>query len=262
MASDERGGQRKPPRVEVLYFPKKPKPAQTGTTHVARTRTKTLTLPEFRPDDDVVTQPHYEPPEERPARATPPIRDRRSKRGPRPKVQGKPSARRRTPPEPFRPIEVDTDPALRYHKEKVDQMLQANAPHESGELSPQRLAELSLYGHRLFESGRLHEARVVFEGLVEMNVRDAFPYTMLGTVYLALGAQDRALALFEAAVELDPNDLAALVYRGEIRLSRGKLKPALDDLNRAISMGLGDDPFVQRAKRLVRLAQDMAQKRR
>ncbi|MBL8949409.1 MAG: tetratricopeptide repeat protein [Myxococcaceae bacterium] len=128
--------------------------------------------------------------------------------------------------------------------------------------TPQEAADLAAFGHRLFELGKLDEARVIFEKLVNAETRDAFVHTMLGTVYLALNAQDRALALFQAALKLDPDDLAAVVYRGEIRLNRGKLKAAVEDLQRAIGLGPSTDPFVERAKRLMKMAKHLAKKKK
>jgi len=128
--------------------------------------------------------------------------------------------------------------------------------------TPQEAAELAAFGHKLFEMGKLDEARVIFEKLVGADTRDAFVHTMLGTVYLALNAQDRALALFQAALKLDPDDLAAVVYRGEIRLNRGKLKAAMEDLQRALSLGASTDPFVERAKRLIKMAKHLAKKKK
>ena len=49
-------------------------------------------------------------------------------------------------------------------------------------------------------------------------------------------------------------DLAALVYRGEIRLSRRKVARAEEDLGRAVKLGPPGDPFVARAKKLLTLA--------
>lgn len=121
-------------------------------------------------------------------------------------------------------------------------------------LSPAVAAEMCLRGHALFESGRVDEARRVFETVVQSGVQEAFPHTMLGTIYLSLGKQERALARFEAALELDPRDVAARVYRGEIRLGRGKLKQAVEDLRTAQRHGSKDDPFFDRAERLLALA--------
>ena len=87
-----------------------------------------------------------------------------------------------------------------------------------------------------------------------MGPRESFPFTMLGTVYLAMELPDRALALFESALELDKGDVAASVYRGELRLRRGKVRPALADLERAVAGGDASDPFVQRGKRLLQEA--------
>ena len=121
-------------------------------------------------------------------------------------------------------------------------------------MTRQRAAELAVFGHKLFEEGRHDEARQVFEGLVSAGVEDSFAHTMLGTIYLANKDADRALALFEAALSLDPDDLAARVYRGEIRLAKGDPKRALDDLKRVATKGPKNDPFTDRARRLLRLA--------
>jgi tetratricopeptide (TPR) repeat protein len=121
--------------------------------------------------------------------------------------------------------------------------------------SRQMVGELSLKGHSLFESGRLHEARNVFQALVDAQVDEAFPYTMLGTIHMAIGQLQDALELFQKALAIDPRELSALVYRGEIRLMKGQVEAALKDLNRAIGLGRGRDPFVERAKKLIHLAQ-------
>jgi tetratricopeptide (TPR) repeat protein len=128
--------------------------------------------------------------------------------------------------------------------------------------TPQESADLAAFGHKLFEMGKLDEARVIFEKLVAADPRDGFVHTMLGTVYLALNSQDRALALFQAALKIDPDDLAAVVYRGEIRLNRGKVKSALEDLQRALGLGRESDPFVERAKRLIRMAKGLAKRKK
>ncbi|MFZ5470401.1 MAG: tetratricopeptide repeat protein [Myxococcota bacterium] len=212
---------KKAARVPVFYFPKRAK--------AVLARSQTLTLPEFRLDTNEaerVTDPLGVPavPEASPPSASP---------SPKPRKGGK-------------------------KKGKKDGKA---AKPRGRELTPTQVAEMSLLGHQLFEMGRLDEARVVFEGLVGLGVKDAFPHTMLGTIYLALDDQERALALFEAALQVDRSDLAALVYRGEIRLNRGKVKPALEDLSRAIELGLGDDPFVERARRLMVMAQEVLKRR-
>jgi tetratricopeptide (TPR) repeat protein len=132
----------------------------------------------------------------------------------------------------------------------------------SGRKTPQEVADLSLFGHQLFEMGKVQEAKVIFEGLVGTGSKDAFAHTMLGTIYLALKDQARALSLFQLALEIDPDDVSALVYRGEIRLNRGKVKGAVEDLTRALKLGASDDPFVERASRLLRMAKALFKRAR
>jgi tetratricopeptide (TPR) repeat protein len=132
----------------------------------------------------------------------------------------------------------------------------------SGRKTPREVADLALFGHQLFELGRVDEARVIFEGLVATGAKDAFTHTMLGTIYLALKDQVRALTLFQLALEIDPGDVSALVYRGEIRLNRGKVKGGLEDLTRAVKLGSAEDPFVERAKRLLRMAKTLLKRAR
>ena len=125
---------------------------------------------------------------------------------------------------------------------------------ETVDPAEQAFADLTRLGHEAFEAGRAAEARVVFESLVALGRRDPFAHTMLGTILLGAHALDKAMEQFEAALEIDPDDLAALVYRGEIRLSRRKMARAIEDLERAVKLGAVTDPFVARARKLLTLA--------
>ncbi len=118
----------------------------------------------------------------------------------------------------------------------------------------QAFADLARLGHEAFQAGRAGEAKVIFESLVALGRHDAFAHTMLGTILLGAQELDAALDQFETALSIDPEDLAALVYRGEIRLSRRKVARAEEDLGRAVKLGPPGDPFVARAKKLLTLA--------
>lgn len=118
----------------------------------------------------------------------------------------------------------------------------------------QAFADLTRVGHEAFEAGRTEEARVIFESLVALGQSHPFAHTMLGTIHLGAHRIDAALAQFEAALAIDPDDLAALVYRGEIRLTKRKWVGAMDDLERAVKLGRAQDPFVLRARKLLPLA--------
>lgn len=171
---------------------------------------------------------------------------------------GEPTAVGRRSPTP-RGIAIASDPTLQHHREAVSRVLTSRPRRKTPQrkttgVSREQVVGMSLYGHQLFEEGKLEEARVVFEGLVGMGVEDAYAHTMLGTIFLAQGDQDRALALFEAALGISGRDTAARVYRGEIRLNRGQTRAALEDFQAAIRSADPSDPFVERARRLAELA--------
>ncbi len=116
--------------------------------------------------------------------------------------------------------------------------------------------DMAALGHELFSRGKIAEAKVIFEGLAADAVRfaDGFVFTMLGTIHLAQNELEKAATRFEEALKIDENDLAALVYRAEIRLQKRRVRQAVEDLQRALELGSPEEPFVDRAKRLLQLA--------
>src|SRR5512141_2633247 len=58
-------------------------------------------------------------------------------------------------------------------------------------------------GCDLAAAGRIEEARIIFEGLVEGNPKDSASRAALGTVYQRLGRFDDAVAEYSAALERD-----------------------------------------------------------
>lgn len=155
-----------------------------------------------------------------------------------------------------------TPPAVPRKRLEIQELLAAPDPVAVMEgLGPGELRELALVGHKLFDLGKLNAARVIFEGLVGLGSQEAFPHTMLGTIYLALGDRGRAFLLFEAALRFDPRDLAARVYRAEVQLTAGRMKEATRDLRAVIDQGPADDPFVDRAHRLLKMAEERERRR-
>jgi Flp pilus assembly protein TadD len=89
-------------------------------------------------------------------------------------------------------------------------------------------AAIARIGVELAAAGRLAEALVVFEGLVELNPRDAGARAALGTVYQRLGRTDDALAAYGAALDLDGRHPVALGNRGELLLRLGRAEGFAD----------------------------------
>jgi tetratricopeptide repeat protein len=159
-------------------------------------------------------------------------------------------------------VDVPEESGGRYRAERVRRLLWHQQPgHPFPMLSEGDVTELACFGRFLFEIGRFDDAQLVLEGLVASGIMDPFPYTMLGTVYLAQRDLNRALALFEAALALNPKDLAAHVYRAEIRLRQGRPELAGPDLRYALEFGDPDDPFTVRAAQLKKLVRRARQAR-
>jgi type III secretion system low calcium response chaperone LcrH/SycD len=107
------------------------------------------------------------------------------------------------------------------------------------------------YGFGLYQEGKYHDARTIFEGLVVCNPYDAYFHNMLGAVYQQLDMKDEAAEEYTLAIELDPEQLHAHVNRGELYLQSGEFDKALDDLKRAIELDPdGRDPAGVRARAL------------
>lgn len=106
-------------------------------------------------------------------------------------------------------------------------------------------------GCELAASGRLEEARTIFEGLVAGNPKDSGAQAALGTVYQKLGRNEDALAAYEAALQADASNPVALANRGELRLKSGD-RQGLTDLAKAVESDLqGETVSGRRAKALV-----------
>lgn len=171
-----------------------------------------------------------------------------------------PEVNLQTVEEPVTEVEVETSPKKGVEKKKRRTQSSPGArvtlsdERKADEGEPHGLSDLAVLGHELFTRGRVSEAKAIFEGLVVSAPDDSFAKTMLGTICLSLSDYDRALELFEEALALDPCDVPALVYRGELRLEKKKHKGAASDFERALELGEPGDPFLERAARLLKIA--------
>ncbi|SEK52462.1 Tetratricopeptide repeat-containing protein [Stigmatella aurantiaca] len=184
------------------------------------------TLPEFS----------LQPPGESPT-APPPA--------PRPSQEAPPARRKRAP--------AASETRSRKGQSPEDSAEGASAPGVSERLASAR---------RLIAEGKLDAARGVLERLVALGVAGAPVQTLLGGIYLAQGAMDRALACFEEALARDPSDLAALMSRGQVRLSLGELRRAQEDLQTVLESGMAGSPLVEQARQLLERIGELRNRKR
>jgi Flp pilus assembly protein TadD len=107
-------------------------------------------------------------------------------------------------------------------------------------------------GCELAGAGRFEEARILFEGLVEGNPKDAASRAALGTVYQKLGRLQEAISEYSAALERDPRNPVALVNRGELYLRQGLRQGFTDVANAVEADPHGDTAAGRRARALVK----------
>lgn len=92
--------------------------------------------------------------------------------------------------------------------------------------------EIAREAEALARTGRLEEARVLFEGLVACNPKDAGAHAALGTLYEKLGRRQLAWDAFDRALALAPTHPVASLGRGELRLRVGDVG-GVEDVQRA-----------------------------
>jgi type III secretion system low calcium response chaperone LcrH/SycD len=102
-----------------------------------------------------------------------------------------------------------------------------------------------------FYQGRVNEARTLFQGLYAVNPTDAYFAKALGVVELAAGNAQGALAAYDVAIKLAPNDAQAHVGRAEVKLALGQKAQAIEDLRKATGLAPEDDPVARKAEAMI-----------
>lgn len=125
-------------------------------------------------------------------------------------------------------------------------------PSGADDLRWEESKAIAQIGCDLAAAGRLEDARVIFEKLVEGDTNNSAALAALGTVYQKMGRADEAVAVYDAAIDVDPTNPVALGNRGELRL-RGGDRQGFADLARAVECDPhGETAAGRRARALIR----------
>ncbi len=103
--------------------------------------------------------------------------------------------------------------------------------------SDEELYSIARTAYFFYHQGRLEEARTLFQGLYALNPLDAYFARALGVVELAVGNPRGAMAAYDVAIKLAPDDPSGYVGRAEVCFSLGQKSSALEDLRRASEVG-------------------------
>jgi len=124
-------------------------------------------------------------------------------------------------------------------------------------MDAKQMAALLLIGYRFFEQGKLREARKIFFGLAVMDDSNPYVYGVLGAIFQKERRYELALACYNKALDLFPEDINSLVNRGETLLKLGRFIESAQDLRKSIELDASHEhPAANRARLLVLLVQD------
>lgn len=102
-----------------------------------------------------------------------------------------------------------------------------------------------------YYQGRLDEARTLFQGLYAVNPTDGYFAKALGVVEMAAGNAQGALAAYNVAQTLSPEDAGIYVSRAEVKLTLGQKAQAADDLRLAVAKADPSDPLRAKAEAML-----------
>jgi len=125
----------------------------------------------------------------------------------------------------------------------------ARTPREALGITEQDFSRMGQLGAMYYNQGDLGRARIVFEGLVEVDPQSSTAQAALGALYTRTGQDEKALEHLSSAIELDAVEISAYVNRAEVYLRLQQGEKAVADLKRAIELDpKEEDPAANRAR--------------
>ena len=121
-------------------------------------------------------------------------------------------------------------------------------------LSDDELYAIASQGYFLFLQGKSDAARVVFEGLVAIDPRNAYYYRALGAIYWRLKEPQRAVRQLTYAIRVAPREIGSYINRAEVYIAQKQFKLARSDLQFALaSARVHEAPLTEKAKAMLRM---------
>ena len=119
-------------------------------------------------------------------------------------------------------------------------------------LDPKRIPQVAEMGYVKLKHGRYQEARKIFEVLTFLDHRNFFHHLALGAAYQKLKRNIDAIFQYTEVIKISPQNLNALVNRGEVYLREKLYRKAAEDFREAILLDkTGKDIYANRARSLV-----------
>lgn len=121
-------------------------------------------------------------------------------------------------------------------------------------LSEDELYAVASQGYFMFLQGKVEPARVIFEGLVAVDPRNAYYYRALGAIYWRLKETQKALKQFTYAIRVAPREVSSYINRAEIYVAQRQFQQARADLRTALQYAtINDGALVSKARAMLRM---------
>lgn len=121
-------------------------------------------------------------------------------------------------------------------------------------LNDEELFSVANQGYLLFLQGKTESARVIFEGLVAIDPKNAYYYRALGAIYWRLKEAQKAVKQFTYAIRVAPREVSSYVNRAEVYVSQREFKLAREDLAAALRHATAHDgALVSKARAMLQL---------
>lgn len=113
------------------------------------------------------------------------------------------------------------------------------------------LYSIARTGYYFYYQGKVNEARTVFQGLYAVNPTDPYFAKALGVVEMAAGNPTGAVAAYDVALKIAPQDAGAYLGRAEVKLLQGNKAQAIEDLRKAQQFSAPESPENQKVSALL-----------
>ncbi|MBX7149101.1 hypothetical protein K1X76_08435 [bacterium] len=119
-------------------------------------------------------------------------------------------------------------------------------------LHPKKIKQIAEIGFVKLRHGRYKDARRIFEALTFLDHKNSFHHLALAGAYQKLELFVDAIYQYTEALRIEPDNINAMVNRGELYLRRKSYRKAAEDFRNAILKDeTGKDRFANRARSLV-----------
>jgi tetratricopeptide (TPR) repeat protein len=121
------------------------------------------------------------------------------------------------------------------------------------ECSPEMLFQIAEHGLAQFKVGRYEDAERIFKMLTVLDWDNAYYHSVMGSILQRQKRYGEAIAEYDVALELVPDDITSLTNKGEIYMLHGLIDEAKECFDKAISLDPNaEDRWANRA-RILRL---------